>query len=99
MPAHRTEFGIFVPQVAVSFEDMLTRALTCEAAGIDSLWLYDHLYSPGLPEQPSLEAWTLATALLARTTTLRVGHLVLDNNLRHPALLARMVATLAVIAG
>ena len=67
--------------------------------GFTSFWLFDHLYAPGLPDQPSFEGWTLATALLAGTTTLRVGHLVLNNNLRHPALLARMATTLDVISG
>jgi len=93
------EFGIYVPQVALGFEDLLQRALWCEELGFSSFWVYDHLYTPGLPDQPAFEGWTLATALLARTTRLRVGHLVLDNNLRHPALLARMATTLDVISG
>ncbi len=93
------EFGIYLPQVAVSFEHVLDRALECERLGFDALWLYDHFYSPGQPDKPSLEAWTLATALLARTSRLRVGQLVLCNNFRHPALLAKMAATLDVISG
>jgi alkanesulfonate monooxygenase SsuD/methylene tetrahydromethanopterin reductase-like flavin-dependent oxidoreductase (luciferase family) len=98
-PRAGLEFGIYLPQVALSFDQMLDRALECERLGYDSLWLYDHLYAPGLPAQPSLEAWTLATALLARTSRLRVGHLVLCNNFRHPAVLAKMATTLDVISG
>ena len=94
-----TRFGIYLPQVALGFEQVLDRALECERLGFDSLWLYDHLYSPGQPDKPSLEAWTLATALLARTSRLRVGQLVLCNNFRHPALLAKMATTLDVISG
>jgi alkanesulfonate monooxygenase SsuD/methylene tetrahydromethanopterin reductase-like flavin-dependent oxidoreductase (luciferase family) len=93
------EFGIYLPQVSLGFEQMLGRALECERLGYDGLWLYDHLWAPGLPEVPSLEPWTLATALLARTSRLRVGHLVLCNNFRHPAVLAKMAATLDVISG
>jgi alkanesulfonate monooxygenase SsuD/methylene tetrahydromethanopterin reductase-like flavin-dependent oxidoreductase (luciferase family) len=93
------EFGIYLPQVSLGFDQMLDRALECERLGYDSLWLYDHLYAPGLPAAPSLEAWTLATALLARTSRLRVGHLVLCNNFRHPAVLAKMATTLDVISG
>lgn len=93
------EVGIYVPQVGLGFDDLLDRARRCEQLGIRSLWLYDHLYAPGLPAQASLEAWTLATALLARTTTLRVGHLVLCNGFRHPALLAKMAITLDVVSG
>lgn len=93
------EFGIYLPQAALGFEDILGRALEVERLGYDALWLYDHLYAPGLPRVPSLEAWTLATALLARTSRLRVGHLVSCNNFRHPAVLAKMAATLDVISG
>ena len=93
------EFGMYIPQVSFSFEEILDRALTCEALGFTSFWLYDHMYTPGLPGNASLEGWTLATALLARTTRLRVGHLVLNNNFRNPALLAKMATTLDVISG
>ncbi len=92
------EFGIYLPQVSFDYPEVLTRARAAEAAGFDSLWLYDHLYSPGLPDRPSLEGWTLAAYLLAQTTTLRVGHLVLCNNFRHPALLAKMATTLDVVS-
>ncbi len=98
-PGGVVDFGIYIPQVSFGFEDMLARAQLCEKLGITSFWLYDHLYTPGLPAFPALEGWTLATALLARTSTLRVGHLVVDNNLRHPALLAKMATTLDVISG
>lgn len=93
------EFGVYLPQVSLSFEQMLSRARDCERLGYDALWLYDHLYAPGLPAVPSLEPWTLATALLARTSRLRVGHLVLCNNFRHPAVLGKMATTLDVISG
>jgi alkanesulfonate monooxygenase SsuD/methylene tetrahydromethanopterin reductase-like flavin-dependent oxidoreductase (luciferase family) len=93
------QFGIYLPQVALGFGHMLDRALELERLGYDGLWLYDHLYAPGVPGQPSLEAWTLATALLARTSRLRVGHLVLCNSFRHPALLGKMATTLDVISG
>jgi alkanesulfonate monooxygenase SsuD/methylene tetrahydromethanopterin reductase-like flavin-dependent oxidoreductase (luciferase family) len=93
------EFGIYLPQASLGFEQMLGRALECERLGYDALWLYDHLYAPTLPGVPSLEPWTLATALLARTSRLRVGHLVLCNNFRHPAVLGKMATTLDVISG
>ncbi|MCL2584623.1 MAG: TIGR03560 family F420-dependent LLM class oxidoreductase [Streptosporangiales bacterium] len=93
------EFGIYLPQVGLGFEDILDRARTMERLGYDALWMYDHLYAPGAPQAPSLEAWTLATALLARTSRLRAGHMVTCNNFRHPAVLAKMAATLDVISG
>lgn len=99
MSDRRAIVGAYLPQISATFEPVLHNALRCEALGFDTLWLYDHLYTPFFPKQPALEGWTLATALLARTSTLRVGHLVLNNNLRHPALLGKMVTTLDVISG
>jgi alkanesulfonate monooxygenase SsuD/methylene tetrahydromethanopterin reductase-like flavin-dependent oxidoreductase (luciferase family) len=81
-----------------SYSDVLHRAKRCEELGIGSLWLYDHLYGPGVPNISSLEAWTLATALLSRTERLRVGHMVLCNQFRHPAVLAKMATTLDQIS-
>ena len=91
-------FGIYLPQVGFSFAEILERARLCEELGFDALWLMDHLYPPEMPDVPSFEAWTLATALLARTTRLRVGHLVLSATFRHPALLAKMATSLDVIS-
>lgn len=92
------DVGVYVPQMGFSYGDVLHRAQRCDELGIRSLWLYDHLYGPGMPTIPSLEAWTLATALLARTERLRVGHMVLCNQFRHPAVLAKMATTLDQIS-
>src|SRR4051812_36457246 len=81
-----------------TYPELLHRARRCEELGIDSLWLYDHLYGPGAPDYPSLEAWTLATALLSRTDRIQVGHMVLCNQFRHPAVLAKMATTLDQIS-
>src|SRR5437870_13418887 len=59
----------------------------------------DHLYPPGLPEVPSFEAWTTAAALAGVTERVRLGHLVLANGFRHPALLAKMAITLDHASG
>ncbi|MQY30693.1 LLM class flavin-dependent oxidoreductase [Nocardia aurantia] len=88
------DVGVYVPQLGFTYRDVLHRALRCEEFGIGSVWLYDHLYGPGAEQLPSLEGWTLATALLSRTERLRVGHLVLCNQFRHPVLLAKMATTL-----
>jgi alkanesulfonate monooxygenase SsuD/methylene tetrahydromethanopterin reductase-like flavin-dependent oxidoreductase (luciferase family) len=93
------DFGVYIPQLAFGYDDVLARAQLCEQLGFDSFWIFDHLYGPGLPDVPALEGWTLATALLAQTSMLRVGHLVVNNNFRNPALLAKMATTLDVISG
>lgn len=93
------EFGIYLPQLAYTPDQILDRALLCEELGFGSLWLMDHLYPPELPGVPSLEGWTLATWLLSRTSKLRLGHLVLSNTFRHPVLLAKMATSLDVLSG
>jgi alkanesulfonate monooxygenase SsuD/methylene tetrahydromethanopterin reductase-like flavin-dependent oxidoreductase (luciferase family) len=39
----RVWFGLFLPQLRMSFETILERTLAAEAAGFDSVWLMDHL--------------------------------------------------------
>jgi alkanesulfonate monooxygenase SsuD/methylene tetrahydromethanopterin reductase-like flavin-dependent oxidoreductase (luciferase family) len=91
-------FGLYLPQLRMSFDRILERTLAAEAAGFDSVWLMDHLSAPLAPDVDTFEGWTVASALAARTTTIRIGHLVLCDPFRHPALLAKMVATLDVIS-
>jgi alkanesulfonate monooxygenase SsuD/methylene tetrahydromethanopterin reductase-like flavin-dependent oxidoreductase (luciferase family) len=95
---NKPEIGVYLPQMGLTYEQVLHRTLRCEQLGIDSIWLYDHLYAPGMPDYPSMEAWTLATALLSRTERIRVGHMVLCNQFRHPAVLAKMATTLDQIS-
>jgi len=51
------------------------------------------------PTQPLLEVWTALTALSRDTQRIRLGPSVLAVGYRHPALLAKMAATLDVISG
>jgi alkanesulfonate monooxygenase SsuD/methylene tetrahydromethanopterin reductase-like flavin-dependent oxidoreductase (luciferase family) len=92
-------FGLFLPQIRLPFDELVRRTSTAEAAGFDSVWLVDHLWAPGAIEADILEAWTTLTALALRTSRMRLGHMVLCNQFRHPALLAKMAATLDVISG
>ncbi|HLK12744.1 MAG TPA: LLM class flavin-dependent oxidoreductase [Candidatus Binatia bacterium] len=93
------DVGVYLPQMGFTWEELRARAQACDRAGIDALWLMDHLYPPGMPAIPSFEAWTAATALAAATERVRIGHLVLAAGLRHPALLAKMAVTLDHTSG
>lgn len=91
--------GVYLPQVGLSWADLRERVAACDELGIDSVWFMDHLSPPGLPAVPSFEAWTTAAALATVTERVRLGHLVLCNAFRHPALLAKMAITLDHASG
>jgi alkanesulfonate monooxygenase SsuD/methylene tetrahydromethanopterin reductase-like flavin-dependent oxidoreductase (luciferase family) len=91
-------FGIKTAQPGATFEELLAFWTAAEQIGFRSAWLHDHL-TP-LPDHslPSLEAWTLLSALAARTEKIRLGVLVTDNSLRHPGMLAREAVTVDLIS-
>lgn len=91
--------GVFLPQLRMDFDTIEARVRAAEALGFDSVWFMDHLAAPLARQHDCFEAWTLVSALAARTTTIRLGHLVLCGPLRHPAVLAKMAATVDVISG
>jgi probable F420-dependent oxidoreductase len=89
----------------VSWPAVRECALAAERSGYSSVWVSDHLFldwgkygGPTTP-QASLECWTTMTALAAATKSLRVGSLTLCNDLRNPALLAKMAASLDLLSG
>lgn len=92
-------FHLFLPQMRMSVDAVVDRALAAEAAGFEGIALMDHLAPPMAAQHDMWEAMTIATWLLARTQSLVVGHLVLCDPLRHPAVLARQAATLDHASG
>src|SRR3979409_434963 len=76
-------------------------ALRLEAAGLDSIWLYDHLLYrwPGRPTDGIWECWTLLSALAEATQRVELGTLVLCVPFRNPALVAKMATTLDEVSG
>lgn len=93
------EFWLFLPQMRMSLDALLERAEGAEAAGFQGIALMDHLAPPLAESQPMYEAMTLAMWLLANTERLKVGHLVLCDAMRQPAVLAREVVTLDHASG
>ncbi len=84
------------------FEHLSDVARTAEDAGFDSLFVMDHFYQLpmlGRPDQNMLEAYTLLSALAARTRTIKLGALVGGVTYRNPGLLAKELSTLDVISG
>ncbi len=91
-------FGIKTSQPGASYQELLQIWTAAERCGFTSAWIYDHLTALGDQTQPTLEAWTLLAALAARTERIRLGVLVTDNALRHPAMLAREAVTVDQIS-
>jgi probable F420-dependent oxidoreductase len=96
MTTRPLRFGLLVERFT-SHEALLRTARRAEAAGFSTLLIRDHFIEDPFGHQfaPLI---TLATVAQA-TTTLRVGTLVIDNDYRHPALLAKEAATLDVLSG
>jgi F420-dependent oxidoreductase-like protein len=84
-----------------TWDDML--AVWKEADDIEvfeSGWVFDHFYPiVGDSAGPCLEGWTALTALAQATRRLRLGVLVTGIHYRHPAVLAKMAATIDIISG
>jgi len=90
-----TEWYLFLPQVRVPVADLVERACRAEASGFDGIAFIDHLEAPGLPDENIWEAMSVATWVAAKTERLRIGHLVLCDAFRHPAVLAKQAVTLS----
>jgi F420-dependent oxidoreductase-like protein len=77
-------------------------AAAAEAAGFTSLWVMDHLLQIpqiGREWEDMPEAYATLAFLAGRTTTIDLGVLVGSVTLRHPVIVAKLVATLDVLSG
>ncbi|MEA2509886.1 MAG: hypothetical protein QOG21_1968 [Actinomycetota bacterium] len=90
--------GVSLPQFTAEPQVMLDGVRRAEAAGFDSVWLFDHLWPLGRKDRPILECWSCLAWLAAITEHIQVGTLVTRSSLRHPAVLAKMAATVGEIA-
>ena len=85
---------------APSWSSVREEALAAEAAGFDLVVLEDALLYPGDGGSDGVwEAVSMAAAVAAATTTIGVGHAVINSPYRAPALTAKIAATLDEIAG
>jgi F420-dependent oxidoreductase-like protein len=104
------KFGTFVPQgwrmdlVEIDdpiqqYETMTAVGQAAEAAGYDSIWVYDHFHTVPTPEiETTFEAWTIAAGLARDTSRIKIGQMVTCNGYRNPALLAKIASTVDVMS-
>ena len=88
-------FGVQVNCYRTTWQDIKASIETLEAGRWASLWFADHFLPPGQDEHhTAFEGYTLIAVAAGMTQKLRLGHLVLGNTYRNPALVAKMAATL-----
>jgi alkanesulfonate monooxygenase SsuD/methylene tetrahydromethanopterin reductase-like flavin-dependent oxidoreductase (luciferase family) len=88
------EFNLFLPQMRLSFDELVARSRAAEAAGFVGMTGMDHLVPPLADDQPMFEAIVTTAWLAAHTERLRIGSLVLCDAFRHPAVLARQAVSI-----
>lgn len=89
-------FGVICEHMQ-SAEEWITRARQAEDFGYATFLIRDHFIKEPFGDQlaPLIALMAAADA----TSTLRVGSLVLDNDYRHPVMLAKEAATLDILSG
>lgn len=93
---HPFRFGVICERMQ-SAEEWITKARFAESAGYSTFLIRDHFIREPFGDQfaPMIALMAAADA----TKTLRVGNLVLDNDYRHPVVLAKEAATLDLLSG
>src|SRR5438874_3181345 len=89
-------FGVICERMQ-SAEEWITKAHQAEDYGYATLLIRDHVTREPFGDQlaPLIALMAAANA----TKTLRIGSLVLDNDYRHPVMLAKEAATLDLLSG
>jgi alkanesulfonate monooxygenase SsuD/methylene tetrahydromethanopterin reductase-like flavin-dependent oxidoreductase (luciferase family) len=88
------EFNVFLPQMRLSFDQLVARARVAEAAGFVGVTGMDHLAPPLAEQHPMYEAMITTAWLAAHTERVQLGSLVLCDAFRLPAVLARQAVSL-----
>jgi alkanesulfonate monooxygenase SsuD/methylene tetrahydromethanopterin reductase-like flavin-dependent oxidoreductase (luciferase family) len=88
------KYGYYIRTVH-TYTEIRDLALSAEKYGFDSVHVNDHLI--GFDQErkdPYLEAMTLMSAIAAETRKVKIGHIVLANSFRNPALTAKIVSSI-----
>ena len=92
------KFGVQVNCYRTTWDDISASIETMEAGRWNSLWFADHFVPwPTRAEDEcgtAFESFTLIAVAAGMTQKLKLGHLVLGNTYRNPALVAKMATTL-----
>jgi probable F420-dependent oxidoreductase len=86
-------FGVIAISPVPTMRAWIDRAQRIEELGYSTLHFTDHF------DRTPVSPLPMMAALAAHTSSLTLGTLVLDNDFRHPAVLAKEIATLDLITG
>ncbi|MCD6529353.1 LLM class flavin-dependent oxidoreductase [Candidatus Bathyarchaeota archaeon] len=104
-------FNVFIPTFAgrggyhteapnvdkIDVKQVVRYAKECERLGYDSVLICDHfMYGK---DDEILESWVTMSTIASLTKRVKVGSWVFCNSYRHPAIAAKMAATLDVFSG
>jgi F420-dependent oxidoreductase-like protein len=81
-----------------AWAEVLRAAAHAERTGWDGIWSADHLM-PLQGDAPTIECWAGLAGLATAVDRVRIGSLVSGNTYRHPAVLAKMAATVDRTSG
>jgi F420-dependent oxidoreductase-like protein len=94
------QLSYWIPNT-LTWADTLDAGRSAANLGYTCLWYADH-FMPNAPEPmdgDTYEAFTMLTALAVAVPDVRLGTMVAGNTYRHPAVLAKIAATLDHISG
>jgi alkanesulfonate monooxygenase SsuD/methylene tetrahydromethanopterin reductase-like flavin-dependent oxidoreductase (luciferase family) len=97
---HPVRVGALLWPQRTTWAEIREAATRADAAGVDSLWTWDHLHAiVGDPDQGIFEGWTLLGAWAALTRRATLGLMVGANTFRNPGLTAKAAVTLDHVSG
>ena len=98
--SHRLTFGVVIEQQHWSWQENVEQWQIAEELGFESIWINDHFYSLGGPDDGNaFEASTTLAALALMTTKPKIGVLTYGNIHRIPTILAKEMVTIDHMSG